>query len=106
MPGADWRSAALRAFVEERALVAAGAAEDAAELCDRAYLAQTEGAGDREARIEAAREVWRRGFIAEALVRQAQRPTLDTSGEHHTGTLTADDLAALEHPAHRPASSS
>ncbi|WP_420783112.1 gamma-glutamyltransferase family protein [Streptomyces sp. LPB2020-019-1HS] len=56
-------------------------------------LAQTEGAGDREARIEAAREVWRRGFIAEALVRQAQRPTLDTSGEHHTGTLTADDLA-------------
>jgi gamma-glutamyltranspeptidase/glutathione hydrolase len=56
-------------------------------------LAETAGAGDRQARIEAAREVWRRGFIAEALVRQAQRPTLDTSGEHHTGTLTADDLA-------------
>ncbi len=56
-------------------------------------LAETEGAGDREARIEAAREVWRRGFIAEALVRQSGRPTLDTSGEHHTGTLTADDLA-------------
>ncbi|MFF5104295.1 gamma-glutamyltransferase family protein [Streptomyces sp. NPDC000134] len=57
-------------------------------------LARTEGAGDREARIEAAREVWRTGFIAEALVRQAARPTLDTSGEHHTGTLTAADLAA------------
>ncbi|MFE9448589.1 gamma-glutamyltransferase family protein [Streptomyces sp. NPDC006739] len=56
-------------------------------------LAETAGAGDREARIEAAREVWRRGFIAEALVRQAARPTLDTSGERHSGTLTADDLA-------------
>ncbi|NEY35614.1 gamma-glutamyltransferase family protein [Streptomyces sp. PRKS01-65] len=56
-------------------------------------LAETAGAGDREARIEAAREVWRTGFIAEALVRQAGRPTLDTSGERHTGTLTAADLA-------------
>ncbi|MFB7498534.1 gamma-glutamyltransferase family protein [Streptomyces sp. NPDC056161] len=59
----------------------------------RRLLAETEGAGDREARIEAAREVWRTGFIAEALVRQARRPTLDTSGERHTGTLTAADLA-------------
>ncbi|WP_405887618.1 gamma-glutamyltransferase [Streptomyces longwoodensis] len=60
----------------------------------RRLLADTAGAGDREARIEAAREVWRSGFIAEALVRQAGRPTLDTSGTRHTGTLTADDLAA------------
>ncbi|MEU0949887.1 gamma-glutamyltransferase [Streptomyces canus] len=51
------------------------------------------GAGDRVAQIEAAREVWRTGFIAEALVRQAQRPTLDTSGSRHTGTLAAADLA-------------
>ncbi|WP_217547929.1 gamma-glutamyltransferase family protein [Streptomyces sp. GbtcB6] len=56
-------------------------------------LAETAGAGDREARIDAAREVWRTGFIAEALVRQAARPTLDTSGARHTGTLTAADLA-------------
>ncbi|MEV1066336.1 gamma-glutamyltransferase [Streptomyces sp. NPDC050263] len=52
------------------------------------------GAGGREAEIEAARQVWRTGFVAEALVRQAARPTLDTSGERHTGTLTAADLAA------------
>jgi gamma-glutamyltranspeptidase / glutathione hydrolase len=57
-------------------------------------LAETAGAGDREARIDAARQVWRTGFVAEALVRQAARPTLDTSGERHTGTLTAADLAA------------
>nr|6J3I_A Chain A, Gamma-glutamyltranspeptidase [Streptomyces lincolnensis]6J3I_B Chain B, Gamma-glutamyltranspeptidase [Streptomyces lincolnensis] len=56
-------------------------------------LAEVAGAGDREAQIEAAREVWRTGFIAEALVRQARRPTMDTSGERHTGTLTAADLA-------------
>ncbi|MFF6779688.1 gamma-glutamyltransferase [Streptomyces sp. NPDC012510] len=59
----------------------------------RRLLTEVEGAGDREARIEAAREVWRSGFIAEALVRQAGRPTLDTSGERHTGTLTLADLA-------------
>ncbi|MFG2776777.1 gamma-glutamyltransferase family protein [Streptomyces prunicolor] len=57
-------------------------------------LTEVAGAGDREAQIEAAREVWRSGFIAEALVRQAQRPTMDTSGERHTGTLTAADLAS------------
>ncbi|KUN61433.1 gamma-glutamyltransferase [Streptomyces canus] len=51
------------------------------------------GAGDRAAQIDAAREVWRTGFIAEALVRQARRPTMDTSGSRHTGTLTAADLA-------------
>lgn len=49
--------------------------------------------GNREAEIDAAREIWRSGFVAEALVRQAGRPTLDTSGERHTGTLTAADLA-------------
>ncbi|MET8782802.1 gamma-glutamyltransferase [Streptomyces sp. NPDC004589] len=56
-------------------------------------LAEVSGAGDREAQIEAARQVWRSGFIAEALVRQSARPTMDTSGERHSGTLTADDLA-------------
>ncbi|MFI8347220.1 gamma-glutamyltransferase family protein [Streptomyces sp. NPDC085596] len=56
-------------------------------------LAETSGAGDREARIDAARAVWRTGFIAEALLRQSRRPTLDSTGTHHTGTLTEADLA-------------
>ncbi|WP_217139952.1 gamma-glutamyltransferase family protein [Streptomyces sp. AC627_RSS907] len=59
----------------------------------RRLLAEVAGAGDQEAEIEAAREVWRTGFVAEALVRQAGRPTMDTSGERHAGTLTAADLA-------------
>ncbi|MET8172009.1 gamma-glutamyltransferase family protein [Streptomyces clavifer] len=53
---------------------------------------RTGGAG-RLAQIEAARTLWSEGFIAEALVRQAAVPTLDTSGTPHTGTLTAADLA-------------
>lgn len=60
----------------------------------RRLLAEVAGAGGREAEIEAAREVWRSGFVARALVRQAERPTVDTSGERHVGTLTAADLAA------------
>ncbi|WP_327233629.1 gamma-glutamyltransferase [Streptomyces sp. NBC_01317] len=60
----------------------------------RRLVAEAEAAGaDRTTQIEAARAVWREGFIAEALVRQAGRPTLDTSGTHHTGPLTAADLA-------------
>ncbi|MFC8828149.1 gamma-glutamyltransferase family protein [Streptomyces sp. NPDC057137] len=55
--------------------------------------AEAAGGGDRVAEIEAARDIWRTGFIAEALIRQSDRPTLDTSGSHHTGTLTAADLA-------------
>lgn len=58
-------------------------------------IAEAGQAGDdRVAQIEEARRIWREGFIAEALVRQAQRPTLDTTGERHTGTLTLADLAA------------
>ncbi|HET6861115.1 MAG TPA: gamma-glutamyltransferase, partial [Streptomyces sp.] len=58
----------------------------------RRLLAEASGA-DREAEIDAARKVWREGFIAEALVAQAGRPTLDTSARRHTGTLSAADLA-------------
>ncbi|MFB0615814.1 gamma-glutamyltransferase family protein [Streptomyces sp. AGS-58] len=59
----------------------------------RRLLAESARAGGREARIDAAREAWRSGFVAEALVRQSGRPTVDTSGERHTGTLTEADLA-------------
>ncbi|MET7984603.1 gamma-glutamyltransferase [Streptomyces sp. NPDC005281] len=59
----------------------------------RRLLDEVSGAGDRVAEIDVAREVWRSGFIAEALVRQAARPAMDTSGERHAGTLTAADLA-------------
>ncbi|RAG81604.1 gamma-glutamyltransferase family protein [Streptacidiphilus pinicola] len=62
----------------------------------RRVIAEAEAVGtDRESQIEAARRVWRSGFVAEALVEAAGRPTMDTSGERHTGTLTGDDLASF-----------
>ncbi|MFE0044053.1 gamma-glutamyltransferase family protein [Streptomyces albireticuli] len=62
----------------------------------RRLLTEADAAGgSRERRIDAARRVWREGFIADALLRAAARPTLDTSGARHTGTLTGDDLAGF-----------
>ena len=48
----------------------------------------------REARIEAARDAWYRGFVAEA-VDKFFRDTdvLDVSGRHHRGLLSGDDMA-------------
>ncbi|GAA1359714.1 gamma-glutamyltransferase family protein [Streptomyces beijiangensis] len=64
----------------------------------------TESASDdRVTQIEAARKIWSEGFIAEALVRQSDRPTLDTSGKRNTGTLTAADLAGWEATYEAPA---
>lgn len=68
----------------------------------RRLLAEAARPG-REAEIEAAREVWRTGFVAEALVRQSDVPTLDATGERHTGTLTAADLAAYSASYEAPA---
>ncbi|GAA1921241.1 gamma-glutamyltransferase family protein [Streptantibioticus ferralitis] len=60
----------------------------------RRLIAESEAApGGRETRIDAARQVWREGFIAEALASFAARPALDTTGERHAGVLTGDDLA-------------
>jgi gamma-glutamyltranspeptidase/glutathione hydrolase len=71
----------------------------------RRLIAEAEQAGgdDRVAQIDAARAVWREGFIAEAIVAQAARPTMDTSGERHPGTLTAADLAGWSATYEEPA---
>ncbi|MFI9050869.1 gamma-glutamyltransferase family protein [Streptomyces sp. NPDC053427] len=62
----------------------------------RRLVAEAEAAAaGREAVIDAARKVWREGFIGEALADFASRPAMDTSGERHAGTLTGDDLAAF-----------
>ncbi|MFH8366813.1 gamma-glutamyltransferase family protein [Streptomyces sp. NPDC018031] len=61
----------------------------------RRLVAEARAAGPgRETQIDAARRVWREGFVAEALTAAASRPTMDTSGERHRATLTGDDLAA------------
>jgi gamma-glutamyltranspeptidase/glutathione hydrolase len=57
----------------------------------------------REARIEAARHAWYRGFVAEAIDRYCRTTAvLDTSGERHRGLLTADDMARWSASVERP----
>ncbi|MGW9210441.1 gamma-glutamyltransferase family protein [Embleya sp. NPDC055664] len=59
--------------------------------------------GTREAEIEAARRIWREGFIGEAVADFAAKPAMDTSGRRHASTLVGDDLvryaAHYEEPA-------
>ena len=49
---------------------------------------------NREARIEAARDFWYKGYVAECVGKFfANNDILDTSGDRHRGLLTADDMA-------------
>ena len=50
--------------------------------------------GSREARIDAARNAWYRGFVAEAIDGFCRtQAVLDTSGRRHRGLLTGADMA-------------
>jgi len=67
-------------------------------------LDEAEAVADRDAQIEAARNTFYRGFIAEAIdswLRSAE--VMDASGSKHKGVLTADDMAnwqaSIEPPA-------
>jgi len=50
--------------------------------------------GGREAQIDAARDAWYRGFVAEEIAAYCATPVRDESGRDHPGLLVADDLAA------------
>ncbi len=58
-------------------------------------LREADGAGtDRERQIEAAREAWYRGFVAEAVGRfYGAGELMDCTGTPHRGLLAADDFA-------------
>jgi gamma-glutamyltranspeptidase/glutathione hydrolase len=59
----------------------------------------------REARIDAARNAFYRGFVAEAIGRYyAGTDVLDCSGGYHRGLLTADDMARWAAPVEAPVS--
>ena len=61
----------------------------------RRVLAEAEAAGgNRDAQIEAARDAFYRGFVAEAVDRFYRTAELmDSSGRRHGGLLAADDMA-------------
>jgi gamma-glutamyltranspeptidase/glutathione hydrolase len=58
-------------------------------------LREAEAAGtDRVAQIDAARNAWYGGFVAEAIDRFFRtQEVMDTSGRRHRGVLTGDDMA-------------
>ena len=72
----------------------------------RRVLAETEsGSGNREARIDRARNAWYRGFVAEAIDRFCRtQKALDASGRRHGGLLTPDDMARWQAPVETPLS--
>jgi gamma-glutamyltranspeptidase / glutathione hydrolase len=57
-------------------------------------LAEAEAAsGDRDEQIEAARQAWYDGFVAEEIGKFAATEVMDVTGHRHRGLLTANDLA-------------
>jgi gamma-glutamyltranspeptidase/glutathione hydrolase len=58
----------------------------------------------REARIDAARDAFYRGWVAETIADAARTPAVDSSGEPHAGVLTGDDLARFGASWEEPAS--
>ncbi|MBB3569264.1 gamma-glutamyltransferase family protein [Rhizobium sp. BK491] len=66
-------------------------------------VAEAESKSDREAQIEAARDAYYRGFVAEAIDSYVSKTeVMDASGARHKGVLTADDMtnwrATIEEP--------
>lgn len=61
----------------------------------RRIVREAEAAGpDRVKQIEAAREAWRSGFVADAVDLFCRTTeAMDTSGRRHRGVLTGDDMA-------------
>ena len=61
----------------------------------RRLLAEAKaGGGRREKQIEAARQAWNQGFVAEAIDRFCRdNEILDSTGRRHKGLLTGDDMA-------------
>jgi gamma-glutamyltranspeptidase / glutathione hydrolase len=61
------------------------------------------GGGGRERHIDRARDSWYRGFVAEAIGRFCRtEKVFDSSGRHHNGLLTADDMARWQAPVEAP----
>lgn len=57
-------------------------------------IAAGSSAPTREARIRAAREVWSRGFVADAIADAVRTPSRHSSGIEAPGVITAADLAS------------
>lgn len=66
---------------------------DLARTYELIVLAEKKAHGSREQKIEAAQKAFYEGFVAEAIDKFVQTPTMDTSGRRHAGVITGQDLA-------------
>lgn len=66
---------------------------DLADTFERLLKAGEAAGGSREQQIDAARNAFYRGFVADAVERFMAQPHMDTSGRRHAGVLTAHDMA-------------
>jgi gamma-glutamyltranspeptidase/glutathione hydrolase len=63
----------------------------------RRVLAEADGGDDREGQIDAARDAFYRGFVAEAITGYLEdAEVMDSSGRRHRGLLRGDDLASWQ----------
>jgi len=71
--------------------------EALAETWRRVIREADAGGGNREARIERARDVFYRGFVADEIERFASsNEVMDESGQRHRGVITAGDMAGWQ----------
>jgi gamma-glutamyltranspeptidase/glutathione hydrolase len=76
-----------------------------ADTYERIVVAAEAAGSGRDAQLEAARDAWYRGFVAEAVDAFCRTTSwLDTSGERHGGLLTGADLAGWEPTLEEPVS--
>lgn len=69
----------------------------------RRILSEAETRRDRDDQIEAARDAFYRGFVAERIAAYLKdAAVMDASGQRHRGVLTADDMATWRATVERP----
>ena len=70
----------------------------------RRILAEAQASGgDREGQIQAARDAFLRGFVAEAIASYVERTdVMDSTGHRHRGVIDGDDMAGFEATIERP----
>jgi len=93
----EWKTSAA-VFLPNGSAPAPGSLFARPALADTYERLCREAAGaSREARIDAARAAWYRGFVAESVDRFFRATdVLDVSGRRHRGLLTADDFAGWQ----------
>jgi len=68
-----------------------------ADTYERILVEAEAATADRDGQVQAARDAFYRGFVAETIGAHLEQATaMDSTGERHRGLLTADDMATFE----------